>query len=130
MAGWRSSAAPPSFLSFAPFTPAVGMVASRSLDGGFSWSVPFLVQPVTADFWDNPVLSADPRRPRVACYTYDLRRPPDYISGYSLLSITTNAGVSWSPARGCMTRTALTAGQPLARSWSTETAPCSMCSDW
>ena len=90
------SGAPFNVLSNNPFTPAVGMAASRSFDGGFSWSRPLMVQPVTNDFWDKPELSVDPRRPRVAYYAFDLRLAPGYTSGYSLLSTTTNRGRTWS----------------------------------
>jgi hypothetical protein len=85
--------------SLNPFNVSVGMAASRSLDGGVSWSNPFMVQPVTHAYWDKPELSVDALRPRVAYYTYDLRFPPAFTSGYSLLSTTTNGGVTWSAPR-------------------------------
>ena len=85
--------------SLNPFNVSVGMAASRSLDQGVSWSNPFMVQPVTHAYWDKPELSVDAVRPRVAYYTYDLRFPPAFTSGYSLLSTTTNGGVSWSEPR-------------------------------
>jgi hypothetical protein len=44
-------------------------------------------------------LTADPRRPNRAYYVYDLRKPPGFFSGYSLLSTTTNSGRSWSTPR-------------------------------
>jgi hypothetical protein len=78
---------------------SVGMATSRSLDGGVSWSNPLMVQPVTHAYWDKPELSVDAVRPRVAYYTYDLRFPPAHSSGFSLLSTTTNGGVSWSAPR-------------------------------
>jgi hypothetical protein len=93
------SGAPFNVLSTNPFTPAVGMAASRSFDGGFSWSTPLMVRPITNDFWDKPELSVDPRRPRVGYYAFDLRLAPDYTSGYSLLSSTTNRGRTWSAPR-------------------------------
>jgi hypothetical protein len=85
--------------SLNPFNVSVGMSASRSLDGGLSWSNPFMVQPVTHAYWDKPELSVDSFHPGVAYYAYDLRFPPDFSSGYSLLSTTTNAGVTWSAPR-------------------------------
>jgi hypothetical protein len=85
--------------SLNPFNVSVGMAASRSLDGGVSWSNPFMVQPVTHAYWDKPELSVDALRPRVAYYAYDVRFAPDFTSGYSLLSTTTNAGVTWSAPR-------------------------------
>jgi hypothetical protein len=91
--------APFNILSSNPFTPAVGMAASRSFDGGFSWSTPFMVLPVSSGYWDKPELSVDPRRPRVAYYAFDFRRPPDYTSGYSLFSTTANRGRTWSAPR-------------------------------
>jgi BNR repeat-like domain len=85
--------------SLNPFNVSVGMATSRSLDHGVSWSNPFMVQPVTHDYWDKPELSVDPRRPSVAYYAFDFRRPPDHTSGYSLLSTTTNRGGTWSAPR-------------------------------
>ncbi len=78
---------------------ATSMLVSRSFDGGFSWSVPYVIQPPTGEFWDLPRLTADPRRPKRAYYVYDLREPPGFFSGYSLLSTTTNGGRSWSAPR-------------------------------
>jgi hypothetical protein len=75
------------------------MVVSRSFDGGFSWSVPSVIQPSTGQFWDLPRLTADPRRPNRAYYVFDLRKPPGFFSGYSLLSMTMNGGRSWSTPR-------------------------------
>jgi hypothetical protein len=75
------------------------MVVSRSFDGGFSWSVPNVVQPPTGQFWDLPRLTADPRQPKKAYYVYDLRKPPGFFSGYSVLSTTTNGGQTWSAPR-------------------------------
>jgi hypothetical protein len=72
------------------------MFVSRSFDAGFSWSVPSVVQPSTGQFWDLPRLTPDPRRPNRAYYVFDLRQPPGFFSGYSLLSTTTNGGRSWS----------------------------------
>lgn len=85
--------------SLNPFNVSVGMAASRSLDQGVSWSNPFMVQPVTHAYWDKPELSVDSLRPRVAYYAYDLRFAPAFTSGYSLLSTTTNGGVTWSAPR-------------------------------
>jgi hypothetical protein len=75
------------------------MFVSRSFDDGFSWGVPSVIQPSTGQFWDLPRLTADPRRPNRAYYVYDLRKPPGFFSGYSLLSSTTNGGRSWSRPR-------------------------------
>lgn len=95
------SGAPFDFLSFNPLVPSSAMAVSRSFDGGFSWSVPSLVQRPTGVFWDKPQLSVDPYRPGRAFYAYDRRfpPPPGYSTGYSLLSITTNGGRTWSAPR-------------------------------
>jgi hypothetical protein len=93
------SGAPFDFLSIQPLKPSSSMAVSRSFDGGFSWSVPTLVQPPTGVYWDKPQLSADPRRPGRAFYAYALRIGPEYTSGYSMLSITTNGGRTWSVPR-------------------------------
>jgi hypothetical protein len=86
-------------LSVNPFKVAVGMAASRSVDGGFSWSNPLAVQPVTNDYWDKPELSVDLLRPRVAYYVFDWRTGADNSTGYSLISMTTNGGLTWSAPR-------------------------------
>ncbi|TMK39552.1 MAG: exo-alpha-sialidase [Actinobacteria bacterium] len=78
---------------------AIGMAASHSFDGGFSWSRPAMVFPVTNGYWDKPELTVNPHRPRVAYYTFDRRLAPDYSTGYSLLSTTTNRGRTWSRPR-------------------------------
>lgn len=75
---------------------STSMFAFRSSDGGLSWSVPQVVQPATGEFWDLPRLTPDPRQPKRAFYIYDLRKPPDFLHGYSLFSKTTDAGRSWS----------------------------------
>lgn len=81
------------------FPNTTSMFVSRSVDDGFSWSVPSVVQASTGQFWDLPRLTADPDRPNRAYYVYDLRKPAGFISGYSLLSTTTNGGRSWSAPR-------------------------------
>jgi hypothetical protein len=75
------------------------MYAFRSFDGGFSWSTPYVIQPLTGAFWDLPRLTADPRRPQRAYYVYDLREPVGKhgTKGFSLFSKTTNSGRTWSP---------------------------------
>jgi photosystem II stability/assembly factor-like uncharacterized protein len=83
-------------LSETSFAPSSSMVVSRSFDGGVSWSVPSVIQPPTGVYWDKPILSVDPGQPARAFYTYDLRIAPDFTSGYSLLSTTTDGGQTWS----------------------------------
>jgi hypothetical protein len=75
------------------------MYAFRSFDSGFSWTPPYVIQPVTGQtFWDLPRLTADPRRPKRAYYVYDIREPVGKYGtrGYSLFSKTTNGGETWS----------------------------------
>jgi len=79
---------------------STAMIASRSSDGGFSWGRPYVIQPLTGEFWDLPRLTADPRRPKQAYYVYDLREPPGFFSGYSVLSTTTDGGRTWSAPQG------------------------------
>ena len=86
-------------LSRNPFRLSASMFAGRSIDGGFSWSRPFLIQPGEGMYWDKPELTVNPHRPRVAYYTFDRRFAPDYSHGYSLLSTTTNRGRTWSRPR-------------------------------
>jgi hypothetical protein len=78
---------------------STSMAVSRSFNGGFSFEPPYLVQQPTGQFWDLPRLTAHPRRPKKAYYLYDLREPPDFLHGYSVLSTTRNGGRTWSPAR-------------------------------
>ena len=78
---------------------STSMFASRSSDGGFSWSKPSVVQPATGDFWDLPRLTPSPRGSDRAFYTYNQRFAPDFEHGYSLISSTSDGGHSWSPPR-------------------------------
>ena len=78
---------------------STAMLVSRSHDGGFSWSVPTVVQRETGAFWDLPNLTPDPRRPERAFYYYVKRLGPDFFRGYSLFSTTRDGGRSWSKAR-------------------------------
>ncbi len=79
-----------------PESAATSMLVSRSVDGGFSWSVPTVVQSLTGDFWDLPNLTPDPRQPKTAYFYYVHRSGPGFFTGYSLLSITTDGGRTWS----------------------------------
>ena len=76
-----------------------GMLVNRSFDDGFSWTTPSTIQPPTGQFWDLPRLTPDPHHPKRAYYVYDLRKPPGFYSGYSLISTTTNRGRTWSQPR-------------------------------
>jgi hypothetical protein len=82
-----------------PESASTSMVVSQSVDGGFSWSVPTVVQPDTGDFWDLPNLTPDPRQPETAYFYYVKRLAPDFAHGFSMLSITTDGGRTWSPPR-------------------------------
>ena len=79
-----------------PESASTSMLVSRSVDGGFSWSVPTVVQSLTGDFWDLPNLTPDPRQPKTAYLYYVHRSGPGFFTGYSLLSITTDGGRTWS----------------------------------
>jgi hypothetical protein len=78
-------------------SPSMGV--SRSFNGGASWEVPYLIQQPTGQFWDLPRLTAHPRNPKKAYYLYNLRQPPDFEHGYSVISTTNNGGRTWSPVR-------------------------------
>ena len=78
---------------------STAMFAARSFSGGFSWETPRTVQPATGDFWDLPRVTPDPRNPKKAYYVYDLRLPPDFLHGYSVLSVTKDRGKTWSAPR-------------------------------
>jgi hypothetical protein len=58
-----------------------------------------VIQPPTGEFWDLPRLTPDPRRANRAYYVYDLRLPPDFLHGYSVISTTTDGGRTWSKPR-------------------------------
>lgn len=78
---------------------STSMLVSQSVDGGFSWSVPTVVQPFTGDFWDLPNLTPDPHQPKTAYFYYVKRSGPVFFQGYSLFSMTTDGGRSWSTPR-------------------------------
>lgn len=80
-------------------TATTAMVVSRSHDGGFSWERPRFVQKPTGQFWDLPKITPHPRDPKRAYYVYSLRLPPDFLHGYTVMSTTSDAGRTWSPAR-------------------------------
>ena len=82
-----------------PESAATSMVVSQSVDGGFSWSVPTVIQPLTGDFWDLPNLTPDPRQPKTAYFYYVHRAGSDFFTGYSLISTTTDGGRTWSTPR-------------------------------
>jgi Neuraminidase (sialidase) len=100
-----------------------GITASRSLDGGHTWTTPQVIlreSQVQAPFPfnDKESVTADPTRPGYAYAVWDRQRFPSlqealegaahsYFEAYSFradatLSRTANGGASWEPARSIM----------------------------
>src|SRR5207249_227515 len=73
----------------------VKVVASRSLDGGRTWSQVTTVQTAT-DFNDKPAVTADPRRPGTAYLVFTRGHHPDFTAGDLMVSATHDGGVTWS----------------------------------
>jgi len=110
-----------------------GITASRSLDGGNTWTTPEVI--VREDvlqapfpFNDKESVTADPIRPGYAYVVWDRHRFPSaqealqgashsYFEAHAfrddiMLSRTTNGGASWEPARSIMpTNAALATGE-------------------
>src|SRR5215211_2788011 len=75
------------------------VVASRSLDGGRTWSPATAVEDDT-DFNDKMAVTADPAQPGHAWIVWTKGRPgPDYLSGDVRISETRDGGLTWSPDR-------------------------------
>jgi hypothetical protein len=82
------------------FTPgsASAMLATRSTDGGRSWSAPqVLVRDGATLFNDKNTLTVDPLDPRFVYAVWD--RLDAAGNGPTLLARSTDAGLSWEPAR-------------------------------
>ncbi|HKU87823.1 MAG TPA: exo-alpha-sialidase [Casimicrobiaceae bacterium] len=83
--------------TFAPGSSG-SVLASRSLDGGRTWSAPAtLIRDGTAAFNDKESITADPLAPGYAYATWDRLEPNGH--GPTYLARTTDGGASWEPAR-------------------------------
>jgi hypothetical protein len=83
--------------TFAPGSSSA-VLASRSLDGGRTWSNPVpLIQDGSNAFNDKESITADPSLPGVGYATWDRLAPPG--RGPSWFSRTTDGGSTWEPAR-------------------------------
>ncbi len=77
---------------------ASAVLASRSLDGGRTWSDPVpLIQDGSTAFNDKESITAAPSLPGVAYATWDRLEPSGH--GPSWFSRTTDGGTTWEPAR-------------------------------
>jgi hypothetical protein len=86
-------------------SPAVAVVASRSTDGGLTWSPPAALDATSSTglALDKETLTADPTRPGTAYAVWDrltgLDGPPALARGPAYLARTTDGGLTWEPAR-------------------------------
>jgi BNR repeat-like domain len=77
---------------------ANAMLASRSTDGGLSWSTPAVLQADGAShFNDKNTLTADPTDARRVYAVWDRLAPGGH--GPAMLARSTDGGLSWQPAR-------------------------------
>jgi hypothetical protein len=84
--------------AFAPGS-SNAVLASRSFDGGRTWSDPVtLIRDADTFFNDKESITADPLDPRYVYATWDRLR--DQGTGPTWFARTTNGGQSWEPARG------------------------------
>jgi hypothetical protein len=81
--------------------PASAMLASRSADGGRTWSKPITLQADTVErFNDKNTITADPTDSRYVYAIWDrLSEVPGEGVGPTLLARSVNNGVSWEPTR-------------------------------
>jgi hypothetical protein len=76
-----------------------GMAASRSTDGGLTWSPPVLLaQAVNPRFHDKESITADPADPNLVYAVWDRL---DYVQdkGPAIFTRSTDGGLSWEPIR-------------------------------
>jgi BNR repeat-like domain len=87
--------------TLAPGQPASAMLASRSTDGGRTWSKPITLQADTEErFNDKNTITADPTDSRYVYAVWDrLSGVPGEGAGPTLLARSVNNGVSWEPTR-------------------------------
>jgi BNR/Asp-box repeat len=84
-----------------PTDPASAMLASRSTDGGRTWSKPAVLVSDTLDrFNDKNTITADPTDARFVYTAWDrLSSIPGEGAGPALFARSVNNGVSWEPAK-------------------------------
>jgi hypothetical protein len=94
-------------LSFDNYTSRQAILASRSLDGGRSWSRPATLTAVplgvNTDFVDKESITADPRDPRLVYAVWDRlvlnAAGTATVTGNTEFTRSTNGGRSWEPVR-------------------------------
>jgi BNR repeat-like domain len=87
--------------TLAPGQPATALLASRSTDGGRTWSTPITLQADTEErFNDKNAITADPTDSRYVYGVWDrLSSLPGEGAGPTLLARSVDNGLSWEPAR-------------------------------
>jgi hypothetical protein len=87
--------------TLAPGQTASALLASRSTDGGRTWSTPITLQADTEErFNDKNAITADPTDARYVYGVWDrLSAVPGEGAGPTLLARSVNNGVSWEPTR-------------------------------
>ncbi len=87
--------------TLAPGQTATALLASRSTDGGRTWSTPITLQADTEErFNDKNTITADPTDSRYVYAVWDrLSQVPGEGAGPTLLARSVNNGRSWEPTR-------------------------------
>jgi hypothetical protein len=75
------------------------VMASKSTDGGLTWSNPVTVTDTTDAFNDKEVITADPLHPNTAYLVWTTLSPVGVFGSTALFSRTTDGGQTWEQAR-------------------------------
>ncbi len=75
------------------------VMASKSTDGGLTWSNPVIVTDTTTAFNDKEVITADPSNPNIAYLVWSPSIQVGVQGSAALFSRTTDGGQTWEPAR-------------------------------
>jgi hypothetical protein len=88
----------PSAIAPAPFGEST-VLASKSTDGGLTWSNPVTITDTTTAFNDKDVITADPSNPNIAYLVWTPSIQVGVQGSAALFSRTTDGGQTWEPAR-------------------------------
>jgi photosystem II stability/assembly factor-like uncharacterized protein len=75
------------------------VMASKSTDGGLTWSNPVIVTDTTTYANDKEVITADPSDPNIAYLVWSPQTRVGVQGSAALFSRTTDGGQTWEPAR-------------------------------